>query len=100
MTQPEIGMFNLVAVLDLLAKDPVMVAQPIAHRRNLHGRQRIDEASGETPEAAITQAGIRLLLRQLQQVQAFALDDVVHDRLDQEIGQIIGERPSEQEFHR
>src|SRR5499426_2726062 len=36
--QPEIGMFNLVAILDLLAKDTVMIAQSIAHRWNLHGR--------------------------------------------------------------
>ena len=100
MTQPEIGMFDLVAVLDLLAKDTVMIAQPIAHRRNLHGRQRIDEARGETPEATVAQASIRFLLRQLQQVQALTLDDVLHDRLDQQIGQIIGERPSEQELHR
>src|SRR5262245_10050139 len=40
VTQPEVGMFNLVAVLDLLAEDTVVIAQPIAYCRNLHGRQR------------------------------------------------------------
>jgi hypothetical protein len=51
--QPKVSGFDLVAVLDVLAKDALVIAQAIANGRNLQGGQGTDEASWETPEAAV-----------------------------------------------
>src|ERR1700676_3858856 len=59
--QPVVRPFLLPAVADRLAEDAVFVAQAVTHRRQLHGGHGIEEAGGETAEAAIAQAGIGLL---------------------------------------
>ena len=100
MAEPGVGGFDLIPILELLAKDAIVVAQPIAHGRDLHRGHGIQEAGGETAQPAIAQPGIRLLLRQLHQVQPLALEHLTRDRLDQEIGQVVGQRATDQELHR
>ena len=73
---------DLVAVLDLLAEHAVLVAQAVAVGGNLHRGQRVDEAGGQPAEAAVAQAGVRLRLGQLAQVQPLALHDFADQRLD------------------
>ena len=63
-TQPVVGLFVLPAVLDRLLEHAVFVAQPITHSRKLHRCHRVEEARRQTPEPAVSQAGIGFLLEQ------------------------------------
>ena len=60
--QPVVGQLHLVAVHDLLAEQAVLVADGAAHRGHIQRRQRIQEAGGQTPQTAVAQARIGLLL--------------------------------------
>ena len=63
------GCSLLPAVLDRLPEDAVLVAQPVAHGRELHRGHRIEEAGGEPAEPAIAEAGVGLLLEKRQPVE-------------------------------
>ena len=54
-----VGLFDLEAVLDLLPENAVLVAQPVADRRNLQRGQRVDEAGRQPAQAAVAQTGVR-----------------------------------------
>ena len=68
--EPVVRLLALPAVLDRLAEDAVLVAQPVAHGRDLHRRQRVEEAGGQAPEPAVAEAGVRLLLERARPVEA------------------------------
>ena len=72
------GLLALPAVLDRLPKHAVLVAQPVAHRRELQGRHRIEEARCQPPETAIAEPGIGFLLHQAEPVQV-ALEQAALD---------------------
>ncbi len=101
MLQPRIGMLDLDAVADLLAKDAVFVAQPVAHRRDLQRGQRVDEASGETAQPAVAQSGVRFALDHflpvLPRVRAQILP---HELLDSEVDDVVDQRAADQKLHR
>ena len=67
--QPVVRLLVLPAVLDRLAEDAVLVAQPVAHGRELQRRHRVEEAGRQPPEPAVAQAGVGLLLEQLEPVE-------------------------------
>ena len=77
--QPVVGLLHLVAVLDLLPKHAVLIAQPVAHGGNLQGGQRIDEARRQAAEAAIAETGVRLHFRHFLKVQPFAIRDLLDE---------------------
>ncbi len=62
VSQPIVGLLALPAVYDRLPKDPVLVAQPVAHRRQLQGRHRVEEASRQASKAAVAEARISSLV--------------------------------------
>ena len=51
------------------AEDAVFVAQPVAHRRELHRRHGVEEAGRQPAQAAVAQAGVGLLLEQGEPVE-------------------------------
>ncbi len=61
--QPVIRMFDLPAVLDLLAEHAVFVAQSITDRRDLERGQRVEKAGGQPAEPSIAQPRVGLLAR-------------------------------------
>ena len=67
---------------------------------NLHRGQRVDEAGRQPAEAAVAQAGVRLRLGQLLQVQPLALHDLSDERVDHQVGDVVGQRPADEELHR
>ena len=67
--QPVVRLLVLPAVLDGLPEDAVLVAQPVAHGRELHRGHRVEEARGQAPEPAVAQAGVGLLLEQAEPVE-------------------------------
>src|SRR4051812_28495100 len=59
--QPMVRAFALPAVFDGLLEHAIFISQSVAHRRQLHRRHRVEKTSGESPEASVSKAGIRLL---------------------------------------
>ena len=70
--EPVVRLLALPAVLDGLFEDAVFVSQAVAHGRQLHGRHRVQEAGRQSAEPAIAQRRVRLLLEQLDPVDADA----------------------------
>jgi hypothetical protein len=99
MVQPVVRIFALPAVLDRLPEHAVLVAQAIARRRQLHRSHRIEEAGGEPSEAAVAQAGIGFLLDQPEPVEAGLARGRFDIAIQQQIGDVVGQRTADQEFH-
>ena len=68
--QPGVGLLHLLAVLEGLPEDPVLVADPVSDRGDAHGRQRVDEAGGQPAESAVAKARFDLDGAQGVQVDA------------------------------
>ena len=68
--QPYVGQFYLPAVYDLLFEQAEFVAQRIAHRGVVAGRERIHKAGCKPAEAAVAEACIRLEFIQVFKVEA------------------------------
>ena len=65
ITQPGIGGLYLVAVDDALMEHAVLIAQTISIRGQRQGSQRVEEAGGEPPQAAVAEASVPLRLAQV-----------------------------------
>jgi hypothetical protein len=63
-------LLDLPAVLQLLLEDAELVAQPVAHGRDLQRGERVHQAGGEATEAPVAQPRIGLLVEDLLQRQA------------------------------
>ena len=98
--QPVVRLLVLPAVPDRLPEDAVLVAQPVAHGRDLQRRQRVEETGGQATEPAVAEAGVRFLLEQLDPIDLLLLRDADHVRGDPEVGDVVRERATEQELHR
>ena len=59
---------------------------------------RIDEAGGKTAETAIAEAGVRLFLIRICEVDAKAVEDVLHGILDAKIDEVRLQQASEQKL--
>ena len=70
VSQPIVRVLVLPAVLDGLAENALLVAQPVAHRRELHGGHRVEEAGREAPKSAVAQPGVRFLFQHLHPIDA------------------------------
>ena len=68
--QPVVRLLLLPAVLDGLPEDAVLVAQPVAHGRELHGGHRVEEAGGQAPQPAVAQARVGFLFEQARASRA------------------------------
>jgi hypothetical protein len=90
----------LPAVDDRLPEHPVLVAQPVAHRGELHRRHRVEEARGKPPEPAVAQAGVGLALEQVRPVVAIGFDRRANHRIEQQVVDVVRERAADQELHR
>ena len=99
-TEPVVRVLPLPAVLDRLPEHAVLVAQPVAHGRQLHRRHRVEEAGREPPEAAVAEAGVGLLLEEAEPVEVVLRDDLPRDRIEQQVHDVVGERAADQELHR
>ena len=78
--QPVVVLLDLAAAFDLLLEHAEVVADAVADRGQLQRRQRVHEAGGQAPEAAVAQARVALALQHLSQLQA-----VVGGQLDRRL---------------
>ena len=101
LRQPVVRVFDLEAVLDRLAEDAVLVAQAVAHRRDLQRGQRLDEAGRQPAQAAVAQAGVRLRLDDfLPILPRVRLQVVADELLDPQVDDVVDQRAADQELHR
>ena len=94
VAQPVVGVLLLPAVHKRLPKHPIFVAQTIARRRKFHRGHRVEETRRKPAQASVSQSRIRFLLDQLQPVDIFLFDHLLHDRIEQKIPNVVGERTS------
>ncbi len=88
------------SVLDGLAEDAVLISQAVAHGGELHGRRRFNEACCEAPQPAVSQACVRLLLRDLNDTELLVLEDLLCKRAKQQVHHVIRQRPPSEKLHR
>ena len=100
VTQPEpvVGGFHLVAVLDALEEDSVVVADAVAHRGNFKGREGIHETGCQSSQAAVPEAGVPLLFAQFLQGMAKLGHGFVGFLVHSEVDQAVAQSPPDQEF--
>ena len=68
--QPVVRHFHLIAVHQLLAEQAELIADGAAHGGQLEGGQAVQEAGGQSAQAAVAQARLRLLLEHEAAVDA------------------------------
>ena len=103
VAQPAARDLALAAVLvDRLGEDPVVVADAVADRRELQGRERIEVAGREPAEAAVAESGVGFLLRDAVEVVAEFRErraGLLH-QVAVEAGEAVDQRAAEQELDR
>src|SRR5262249_2146774 len=87
--QPIVGVLYLPTIFNRLLENPVFIAQTIAHRWQLQGRHRIEEAGCQTSQSPISQTGVGLLLEQIEPIQISVLNGILHDRVKQQVRDVI-----------
>ena len=98
--QPGFGIFLLLAVLDDLSEQPVIIANAVAPGGDRKGRHGIHEAGGEAAEAAIAQRCVRLGKAQALQIDAEVPERRPVDVRHAQIVQNVAQHAADQEFQR
>src|SRR5262245_61581330 len=98
--KPIVRHFMLPTVLNGLLKNTVFVPQAISHSWDLHRRHRVQKTSRQTPQTAITQTRIGLLLEQLEPIEIFLLGGFFRDRIQEKVGDIVSKRAADEKLHR
>ncbi len=98
--QPVVRVFGLEAVFDRLPEHAVLVAQAVPHGRDLQRGQRFDEAGRESSEAAVAEAGVRLLFEQPEPVEVLLLGGLPDGGVEQEVHDVVRQRTSDEKLHR
>ena len=94
--EPAVRLLDLAVVDEGLAEDAVLVADAVADARHVHGRERVDEARGEAPQAAVAQARLDLLAAQRGHVDAALLHRPVSDVLQVAGQQVVAQLTAEE----
>ena len=100
VAQPVVGMFDLMAVLQLLREHAVVVADAVAIAGQAQRRHRIEEAGGQPAQAAVTQGGIGLLGFDAVGVESQLAEHGAEALLQAEVQQAVVEHPADQELER
>ncbi len=97
---PGVRTLNLTAILNFLTEQTVLVVDAIADRRVVQGRQRIDEAGGQTAQAAVAECHVGLLFTQIGQFQTEFAQRLFANLVQGEVVQVVGGQAPHQEFSR
>ncbi len=98
--EPVVRQFTLPAVLKGLFEDPVFVPQAIAHGRDLHRGHRVEKASRQAPQPSVAETRVGFLLEEFVPIDLRLLDRVVHGRVEQKVGNVVGQRSADEKLHR
>src|SRR5262249_23691842 len=101
LSQPTVRLLDLESFFDGLAKYSVFVSEPIADGGNLQRRQRIDEACGEPPQAAVAQSSVWLRLDHLCPILAWIRLQILPNKFfNPEVDNVIDQRSADEKLHR
>ena len=90
----------LPAVPDGLLEDTVFIAQAVAHGWDLHRRHRVEKASRQAPQTPIPQTRVGFLFQQLEPIEVLLLDGFFRDRIEEKVGDVVGQRAADEKLHR
>ena len=97
--EPEVGHLHLPAVDQLLTEDAKLVLDGIAHGGVFAGGQPVENAGGETAEAAVAQARVGLQFIKGVEIGAQFLERAAEGALKVEIVQGVAQGTAQQELH-
>jgi hypothetical protein len=100
VSQPFVSPFNLPTIPDRLLKDPEFVPNAVTDGGQFQRRQRIHEAGGQAPEAAVAEAGVDFFVAEVATVEIQSFGGLVHDVPKAEVADVVVERAADQEFER
>ena len=98
--QPILGHFRLLTAREMLAKQPVFIADAIAVSRAAHRRHAFHETGRQPSQTAIAQGGIGLILDNGPKVLTQARHHLDGNIAQTQIDRGIFQQPPDQEFHR
>ena len=99
-SQPVVRRLHLPAVADRLVEDAVLVADAVADRGDLEGRERVEVARGEAAEAPVAEPRLLLLRDHLVEAAVHLGERLPHLLLDAQVQQVVREVRPEQELGR
>jgi hypothetical protein len=100
IAQPVVRALLLPAVANFLPEDAVLVAKPIAHRWQRHRRHRVQEAGREAAEAAVAQACIGFLVKNLHPLAAVLVEAPLDHGIEHEVHDVVAERAANEKLNR
>ena len=87
-------------MLNRLPEYAVLIAQAVAHRRKLQRCHRIQKTGRQSPQPAIPEPRVRLLLQDAQPIQSSFFSRSCDAWFLPQIGDVVCERPPQQKLHR
>ncbi len=97
---PAVGLLALKAVEDFLAKEAVLVIDAVTEARHAERGHGFQHASGETPQAAVSQSGIGLTVQYVFQADTETREHLAAEFFSAQVRKIVGQRAPHEEFHR
>jgi len=98
VAEPVVRNLDLVAVLDDLLEDAVVVSDAVAPGWQVESGEGVQEAGCQSPQASVAQSGINLLLIDALQVVAQVSQSSLVLLLDVEVVESILQAPPDKEF--
>ena len=96
--EPAVRFLDLVAVDDLLTENAVVVADAVAHAREVQRRHRVDVARRETAEAAVAEARVGLAIAEVVPVDAVFRERVVAELVGLEVDHVVAEESPDEKL--
>ena len=98
LRQPVVRLLPLVAVVDFLLEQPVLVVDAVAAAGHSEGRQRIQEAGGQPAQTAVAEGGVGLAVLQLLQIRSQIADSFAAGVANLQVVEIAPQRLSDQKL--
>ena len=100
LVQPILGGLDLLAALEALAEQAVLITDPIAEGRAGQRRQRFHETRRQTPQPAIAQGRVGFIVQDHLLVQTQQGQRLAHGGLQVQVDDRIAQDAADQELHR
>jgi hypothetical protein len=94
--EPLVGALHLVPADDVLAEDPELVADAVAHPRVAVGGHGVEEAGREPAETAVAQPRVRLELDERVEVHARSAQPLARGVQQPGRNEVVSQRPAEE----
>src|SRR5215471_8615095 len=82
-----------------LLKHTVFIAKTVTRGGKLHGGHGVQETGSQTAQPTVAETGVRLLFHKGEPIDLLLVDEIIEERLKQEVGQIVGEGTAYEKLH-